>query len=77
MNYSAMDDKIFEFVYVLAMRDATLQQSFLGQKALMTDCRKFTDSTEELKAFWQMLYKENLQITIKKYYGYSLSLVRG
>lgn len=32
-----MDDKIFEFVYVTAMRDATMQQSFVGKKACMTD----------------------------------------
>ena len=51
MNYSLMDDKIFEFVYVSAMRDATLQQSFVGKKAWMTDCRKFKDSTKELKSF--------------------------
>ena len=32
MKYSVIDDKIFEFVYVTAMRDATLQQSFVGKK---------------------------------------------
>ena len=51
MKYSVMHDKIFEFVYVTAMRDATLQQSFVGKKAWMTDCRKFIASTKELKAF--------------------------
>ena len=46
-----MDDKIFEFVYVTAMRDATLQQSYSGKKSWMTDCRKFVSSTKDLKAF--------------------------
>jgi hypothetical protein len=50
MNYSVMDDKIFEFVYVSAMRDATLQQSFSGKKAWMTDCNQFIASTKALKA---------------------------
>lgn len=51
MNYRVMDDKIFEFVYVTAMRDATLQQSYVGKKAWMTDCNKFAESTRELKTF--------------------------
>ena len=51
MEYSVMDDKIFEFVYVAAMRDATLQRSFSGKKSWMRDCKKFSPSTEDLKTF--------------------------
>ncbi len=45
-----MDKKIFEFVYVAAMIDATLHKSFVGKKAWMTDCSKFKNSTDDLKA---------------------------
>ena len=51
MKYSVMDDKIFEFVYVAAMRDATLQRSFAGKKSWMRDCKKFSHSTKDLKTF--------------------------
>ena len=51
MNRKPVDDDIFGFVYLAAMRDATLMKSFTGRKAWMTDCKKFEASTRELKEF--------------------------
>lgn len=46
-----MDSKIFAFIYVAAMRDATLQLSYKGEKARLTDCDRFPVSTKALKDF--------------------------
>ena len=50
-KYSEMDDQIFKFVYVSAMRDATLRGAYSGKKAWMRNCEKFSNSTPMLKAF--------------------------
>lgn len=46
-----MDSKIFAFIYAAAMRDATLQLSYRGEKAWLTDCDRFPASTIKLKEF--------------------------
>lgn len=53
-----MDSIIFKFVYIVAMRDATLQRSYDGKKKWLMDCKKFPNSSEKLKKFIDDVVKE-------------------
>lgn len=44
-----MDLKIFAFIFVVAMRDATLQKAYNGKKAWLTDYTNFPNSSEKLQ----------------------------
>lgn len=46
-----MDRTILEFIYVLAMREATIQQAFKGEKRQLTDVKKNKETVDILETF--------------------------